>query len=227
MKPEYTEQQLTEITTLTTELLIAPFPAPGSRLRNAFKELNTATNGSSLQKTTVNDGGGLQRPWIPATCRDPGVRAELFAWLDEIVMWLNEQYTWDTTALIPPCWPMHPHIVNELVVVADLRRLAEEATVSEKVETWHRDVLPGFFDRMRERLGHACDDGEHTPWPGKPRHRTYIGAESRDLRADRVTRDHQAQRRMRAIEREAIANADGGRSVESAKQNPQREDRDG
>ena len=204
MRPTYTKSELAEIAQRTTELLIAPFPQPPDRLQTAFNEMKTANVGTPAQKLSVNGGEGIPRPWIPWTCTRLGLREDLFAWLDEVVKWLNQQYTWDTAMMIPPCWPMHPHIINELVVVADLRRLAEEAKVSEQVHKWHNDVLPGFFDRMKQRLGHSCDDGEHTPWPGNPRFRTYIGEASHDLREARIRKDLDTQRRLNAIRKQAL-----------------------
>ena len=209
-KVEYSEEQRIEIAARTAELIVAPFPTPGGRVINAFKEMEQLASGSTAHRTALNNGKGLPRPWSPATCKDRALREELFEWLDEVVMWLNQQYTWDTAMMIPPCWLWHPHIVNEVAVVAARRRVAEDGYVTEALEIWHHQDLPEFFERMRTRLGHACDDGEHAPWPGNPRYRSYIGAESRAQRTDRVASDLCAQERLDQIEAEALANAEAG-----------------
>ena len=56
---------------------------------------------------------------------------------------------------------------------------AEQARV---LENWHRYVLPGFIDRMRQRLKQSCDD-EHQPWPARSH---YTRHTSEDATAQRV-----------------------------------------
>jgi hypothetical protein len=110
----------------------------------------------------------LPRPWEPECC-PPKLRGEIWAWLDEVVDWLNTEYCWDPDGLIPACWPHHPHLVHELVVLADQRRLAGQAVTSDLLEEWHRYTLPSFHDRLRKRLRSHCDEG-HQPWPATGRH---------------------------------------------------------
>lgn len=59
------------------------------------------------------------------------------------------QYVWETSDLIPPCWPSHPHLVHELGVVVDQRRRAGMAFTSDSLLDWHRYCLPSFIDRMK------------------------------------------------------------------------------
>lgn len=210
-KVEYSEEQLTEIAAHTADLVVAPFPTPGDQVINAFKEMEQLAVGSTAHRKSLNNGEALPRPWIPATCTTANdLREQLFEWLDQVVMWLNQHYTWDTTKMIPPCWLMHPHIVNELAVLASRRRVAENGYVSDALDEWHHQDLPEFFERLRSRLGHACDDGQHAPWPGNPRYRTYLGLESRIGREGRVARDVAAQARIEEIEAEALAKAEEG-----------------
>jgi len=90
---------------------------------------------------------------------------------------------WEATVggCIPDCWPLHPHIVHELAVVADQRRRAALAPTSDLLENWHRFVLPSFFDRMKQRLKQSCDD-DHQPWPARGRITRYTGEAASELR---------------------------------------------
>ncbi|UPK75313.1 hypothetical protein MU582_01355 [Nocardioidaceae bacterium SCSIO 66511] len=105
--------------------------------------------------------------------------------------WLNHEYTWDAADTIPTCWPKHPHIINEIAVVADQRRRAHLDPASNTLEEWHRYCLPAFIDRMRGRLKAHCDH-DHTRWPGRGRHSEY-------------TSDNEAERRQVMFAADAAA----------------------
>lgn len=104
------------------------------------------------------------------------------------MIWLNREYTWDVTALIPNCWPLHPHLVHEIAVLADQRRRAGLAMTSDALEEWHRYCMPAFSDRMRNRLRAHCDD-EHKRWPGRPRHNEHIAETNTQRREDAYALD--------------------------------------
>jgi len=108
----------------------------------------------------------LDRPWDPASC-SPHVLTQLWPWLDDVASWLNHTYAWQTAHTIPACWPVHPHLVRELAVLACLRAAAGEATAPHAMEDWHRYALPGFTARMTERLGIGCPPGRHVDWPAR------------------------------------------------------------
>lgn len=145
------------------------FPPPGPLLGTAYRDLYLAAEGSHDQKAAIGDASLLPRPWDPSTIRNPHLRAELWTWLDLVVVWINHEYTWDPDGMIPPCWPQHPHLVHELAVLADQRRRAGIALDSSGLEEWHRYTLPGFLERMRARLKAHCDQ-DHQPWPARSRH---------------------------------------------------------
>ena len=112
----------------------------------------------------------LPRPWDPPTC-PPTLLGELWVWLDEVVAWLNREYSWQPETMIPACWPAHPHIAHELAVLACLRYDAGRTYSPDTLEQWHRQVLPGFLTRMQTRLGaNMCPPGKHADWPGGARH---------------------------------------------------------
>jgi len=92
------------------ELTLA-FPTPGPLLGSAYLDLYLADEGSDNQKATIGDPNLLPQPWDPPTCRNPQLRAELWTWLEAVVVWFNHEYTWDPAAMIPTCWPQHPHLV--------------------------------------------------------------------------------------------------------------------
>ena len=153
--------------------LAQPFPSPGRRVEHAYRELDVALYGSDEDKKALGATRLLARPWDPPTCVDPDLRADLWDWLDRVVTWLNHEYAWDVTGMIPGCWPRHPHLVHEIAVLADLRRRAGQSLTGDAMEEWHRYALPAFIERMRQRLKAHCEDKEHRPWPAQGRHARY------------------------------------------------------
>lgn len=135
----------------------------------------------------------LPRPWVPARCEHE-LREEIWGWCNSIVSWLNEQYAWRPDQLIPPCWPRHPHLAQELPVVCFLRWVAEIDPDMAPLETWHRETFPGFCNRMAVRLGPGgCRDGKHADCPAQPRRGAYASpANVTDIRNAVSTdaRDH-------------------------------------
>ena len=145
------------------------FPHPGRRVEQAYRELDIALYGSDEEKKALGSPRALARPWDPATCIDPDLRDEVWSWLDDVVTWLNHEYVWDVAAMIPACWPKHPHLVHEIAVLADLRRRAGHALTGDALEEWHRYALPAFTERMRQRMKAHCEDKDHQPWPAQGR----------------------------------------------------------
>lgn len=168
--------------------LVQAFPTPGPLLGTAYRDLYLAAEGSDNQKTTIGDPSLLPKPWDPPTCRNPHLRAELWEWLDHVVLWLNHEYVWDPDGMIPPCWPHHPHIVHELAVLADQRRRVGLTLDSNGLEEWHRYTLPGFLDRMRARLKAHCDQ-DHQPWPPRGRYARHNDQRQRQQRQDAYNDD--------------------------------------
>ncbi|CAI9418096.1 hypothetical protein [Nocardioides sp. T2.26MG-1] len=169
-------------------LMVFPFPMPGDHVRLAYRELHIAINGTEEEKKALGNHALLPRPWEPASCLDPDLRHDLWEWLEDVVIWLNREYTWDVSGLIPSCWPLHPHLVHEIAVLADQRRRAGLAMTSDALEEWHRYCLPAFTDRMRNRLRAHCDD-EHKTWPAKPRHNEHLAEASRQRRENAFAHD--------------------------------------
>jgi hypothetical protein len=98
-----------------------------------------------------------------------------------VAEWVAHEYAWRPAQPIPPCWPRHPHIAHELPVLAVLRLAAEPSTGAELLEERRRHTLPGFFDRMLNRLGKSsCRTGKHVDWPARTRHLTYNSEEAVD-----------------------------------------------
>lgn len=149
-----------------------PFPEPGPSVRLVYHELELAEMGTFPTRELLGDPAEMPRPWAPATCMDPDLRLELWQWLDDVVCWINHEHTWDPGWAIPMCWPEHPHLVNEIAVLADQRRTAGRAMTSVHLTEWQRYTLPAFLERMRSRVGTRCDAG-HQPWPGRGRHQEF------------------------------------------------------
>ena len=168
--------------------IIRPFPGPGRLIEHAFHELHVASTGTTQQIEALGNLHDLPRPWDPPTCHSAGLRAELWAWLDQVVDWLNTEYTWDVAYVIPACWPAHPHLVHEIAGLASQRHSAGHALTSDALEEWHRSTLPAFTDRMRERLRTHCEEG-HQPWPAQGRHARYSDPANASQRAQMYTVD--------------------------------------
>ena len=174
-----------------TRPLVRSFPTEGSHVRLAYRELHLAINGTPEQKQAIGSPARLPRPWEPATCTYAALRKQLWEWLDAVVTWLNDEYTWDVAATIPTCWPAHPHLVHEIAVLADQRRRAGLALTSDALEEWHRYAFPFFLDRLRGRLRSHCEEG-HQEWPGRSRRAQHVSAHDTTFRQGHYTRDMDA-----------------------------------
>jgi len=154
-----------------------PFPLPERLVQSAYRELQIAQYGSAEEQEAVGRPETLDRPWDPPSCK-PAVRQQVWAWLEEVAAWVNHEYGWGVDRLIPACWPAHPPIAHELAMLADQRRTAGIALVSDPLEEWHRYSLPLFLDRMVARLGNRCVT-RHEQWPASARYRAYCSDETR------------------------------------------------
>jgi len=168
--------------------MVRPFPQPGRRLEQAYRELTIAVDGTKEQKKALGSPWLLPRPWDPDTLAHATLRRELWDWLQDVVTWLNIEYVWDVGAVIPACWPNHPHLVRELAVLADQRRRAARAFGSDALEEWHRYALPAFVERMRARIKNHCEQG-HQQWPAKGRHARHTGPAAQQERQRTFTQD--------------------------------------
>ena len=173
--------------------LVLDFPNPGQRIEHAYRELHLTQHGTAEQKAVLGPLEALPRPWDPASVKEPRQRRELWAWLEAFVSWLNHEHTWDVGAVIPLCWPLHPHLVHEIAVLADQRRRAGKALTSDALEEWHRYALPAFVDRMKLRLKSHCEE-RHQEWPGRARHTRHVSDEQRHRR-ERLYLQDEATRR--------------------------------
>jgi hypothetical protein len=157
--------------------MLAPFPAPGATIAAAYRELRKAATGTDAERKALGDPGRLARPWDPATCSRPELRQQLWDWLDKVVTWINSDYVWDVSGVIPACWPKHPHLVHEIAILADRRRVAGISLASDALEEWHRYTLPAFLERLRSRIRDHCENG-HQPWPANGRHARHTGPDA-------------------------------------------------
>jgi len=174
--------------------MVRAFPEGGALIRLAYRELNIAANGTKEQKTALGNTHLLPRPWDPPSCANTQLREQLWAWLEDVVTWLNHEYVWDVSAVIPSCWPQHPHLVHEIAVLADQRRKAGTALTSDQLEEWHRYALPGFVDRMRTRIKDHCEEG-HQRWPASSRYARHNNDPTTLDRTDTYSRDVQTTTR--------------------------------
>lgn len=160
---------------MTSPRLLVAFPAPPREVQYALDSLTASANWTEAQRASM-DPRSLDRPWDPSGCQ-PGLRAALWPWLDQVAAWVNHEYAWQSARVIPACWPRHPHLVHELAVLACLRAAACDATGPHALEEWHRYALPGFSERIADRIGPvACPPGRHTDWPASSRYLEFTAA---------------------------------------------------
>lgn len=57
------------------------------------------------------------------------------------------------------------------------------------LEDWHRYALPGFLERLRDRLGDACQPGKHQPRPRHERDESHAATPVRQGRRQRYRDD--------------------------------------
>jgi hypothetical protein len=169
--------------------MVRPFPEPGATVRVALAQLQLATIDPPADEAALCELAQLPRPWDPGSCAGQ-MRAEVWAWLDAAAMWVNEQHLWNVTRPgIPECWPAHPHLVHDLAVLACSRHFTKFAITPSALEDWHRFALPGFLERLRDRMGDSCQPGRHQPRPRHERDETHSSAPVRRDRERRYRAD--------------------------------------
>ncbi len=120
-----------------TRPMAKAFPAPSPIVVGALDELRLATVSPPESVSELRTLATLPRPWDPPTCPTE-LRRLIYAWLDEVALWINEEHTWRVERVIPICWVDHPHIVHEVATVACLRWETEHAASAAVLEDWHR-----------------------------------------------------------------------------------------
>jgi hypothetical protein len=153
-------------------VIVERFPKPPALVAHALTQLQIASGDDLDAIAGLGDINTLPRPWEPASCGDQ-LRQHIWQWCDKVAAWINSQYVWRGTHLIPACWPSHPHIANELPALACQRALAAHSTSPEPLEEWQRNTLPQFLERLATRLGEStCRVGKHVDWPAAARHQS-------------------------------------------------------
>lgn len=174
-------------TTSRDNEILTKFPSPPGSVLKALTLLQVLRRGDPDEMAEYGDLDHLPRPWDPSTCPTE-LRSAVWGWCDTVADWINTEYAWRPTQMIPPCWPRHSHIARELPVLACQRWAAAESTSYDPIDDWHRCALPTFLDRMHGRLGDsACRTGKHVDWPAEARVVAYTAP---DAAADRKTVIH-------------------------------------
>ncbi len=122
----------------------------------------------------------------------------MWRWLEDVVSWFNHEYAWDTSQVIPDCWPEHPHLVHE-IAVPGRRPLpgSSPANSGGPLEDWHRSAFRGSSTACaRASRPTARNAIRH----GRPAHRyaRHVSQESFDHRRLRSQRGRAGSRRPSA-----------------------------
>ncbi|GAA2062015.1 hypothetical protein GCM10009839_86370 [Catenulispora yoronensis] len=101
----------------------------------------------------------------------------------------NLRYAWAPGQLIPPCWPAHGSILEELTTLWWSRYLAFDAPGARiaDAQAWHDRWLPGFLQRLpgwMEGTRPTCTTGKHDDpaiWPAQSQAAADLSPEARVL----------------------------------------------
>lgn len=181
-------------------VIVSRFPEPPATIRQALIVLQVIRIGDREAIADLGDIRDVPRPWDPASCPDD-LREQLWRWLDDVATWINQEYSWRPASMIPGCWPRHPHIANELAVLACLRDAAGDMTAPPEVlEEWQRHALPLFLDRLGTRLAEStCRTGTHVDWPAAARHDKFSGPDFARERDDLFHADTHPAHQLRPV----------------------------
>ncbi len=111
-----------------------------------------------------------QRPWNWFEA-DREEAATLWRILEEFVDYLNHRYLERAEQRVPPCWPEHGALVEELSSLFWSRWVAFESADASPAgaQSFNSYLLPGFVERMPVWLGpdrlRRCQAGKHEPRP--------------------------------------------------------------
>jgi len=154
--------------------LVIPFPTAPVEIRQALHHLAVMKSGDAGAVEALGNIKDAPRPWEPASCNDE-LRRILWTWCDEVAAWVNHEYAWRPSSLIPSCWAAHPHIARELPALACQRLDADTSLSVDATEDWHRHTLPQFLERLSARLGEsACRNDKHVDWPAAGRYEAFL-----------------------------------------------------
>ena len=182
-------------------VIVTRFPRPPAPIREALHTLAVLRSGDKEQIEQLGDVTDAPRPWHPASC-DEELRIHLWHWSDQVAAWINRDYVWRPTGMIPGCWPRHPHLANELPGLACQRLTAEGAYGPELLEEWHRYTLPMFLDRGAARTGDGgCRSGKHTDWPAASRYDADTDPAAAAERQQQFRADTSPTRNLRPVRR--------------------------
>lgn len=171
-----------------SRLAVLPFPMPGPQLRQLYRHHLAIENGADQERDRLLKRGVTARPWDPATVGTSALRLEMWRWLEEVVKWFNHEYAWDTTQVIPDCWPEHPHLIHEIAALADQRHRAGQAHDGSLLEHWHRVCVPWFLSRLRDSVKSHCEE-RHQAWPARARYARQVSQDSFNHRWLRANED--------------------------------------
>jgi hypothetical protein len=169
--------------------MVLPFPAPPGPIQQILTDLAILKSGDANAIADIGDVQNLPRPWDPSSC-GAEIRQHLWGWCDQVVSWLNHEYTWRPASMIPRCWPAHPHIARELPLLACQRIAADASTSFDAADVWHRQTFPLFLERLTDRLGESsCRNDKHIDWPAASRYHTAVAEDAVTQRGQAFAND--------------------------------------
>ena len=131
--------------------MIRAFPEGGALIRLAYRELNIAATGTKEEVKAIGDARLLPRPWDPPTCLNTELREQVWAWLEDVVTWLNSEYVWTSARSFPVVGPNTP-------------------TSSTRSPSWPNNAdepaLPSLATRSKSGTGTPCWHSSNGCAPG-------------------------------------------------------------
>lgn len=135
-----------------------PDPGMTDQERISALEVDLATIADGLAYLTLQRDPSAVRSWFDV---DDVETAQL--WLAELAQWLDRVWVRYPRHGLTECWPYHPAVVEELLVVMDLHKAVFRKGGTHKAHAdWQASYRPGAAARLRE-YAPSCTFTQHMP----------------------------------------------------------------
>jgi len=158
-----------------TRPMAKAFPAPSPIVVGALDELRLAAVSPPESASDLRRLATLPRPWDAPTCPTE-LRRLIYAWLDEVAVWINEEHTWRIERVIPICLSRpspHSSRSRDRCLPALGNRTRRKRRGAGGLAPIHPSPVPRT-SRAAPRTD-RLPPGRHQPHPGDARNGLYRG----------------------------------------------------